>query len=112
MSQYSKLILIILSVFLMVLGKETKAQTLEEQRDVLNSRSSPVDQHYYVDSILRFSHPATKMSAIAHVLKAELLKTEEKFVDALTQLKTVTTSESSGEYPLCLLYTSPSPRDA
>jgi len=75
------------------------AQTIENQRLKLDSRSRLVDKHYYLDSLITFSEEGSETNISAHILKAEILKSEEKYVNALSELILVSTDVSTTEYP-------------
>jgi len=76
-----------------------KGQSIEDHRFMRDSRVSLADKYFYVDSIIRFSKPSSKENVISHILRAELLKSEDKQVDALAELISVSTDIGTSEFP-------------
>ncbi len=75
------------------------SQTIDNQRTTLESRSGVNDKYFYLDSVIALSQKDSEQTISARILKAELLKSEGKNVNALEELMSVTSSNVTLEHP-------------
>lgn len=71
----------------------------DELREQLAHRDHLQDRHYFLDSLMRNTPEETELFLEAVLLKSELLRKENKDVEALLELKKISKNEYSSQFP-------------